>query len=280
MIMVGRQVSAVIINQAVLQIEEDIEAKHQDKIYFVIITPARTFVFMLFKRLITVGVFFVGISAVQAQKKFNSFSGETIFSMANVSINGKQEASRLRFSPVFNLQFLTNYNTQKHFGWFYGIGIRNIGFIYEKPNTDSVYKHRTYNLGIPVGIKLGNVSKTFFYFGYEFEIPFHYKQKLFVNEEKESKVSVWMSNRVPSIMHAGFAGVNFKSGFTIKFKYYFNNFLNSSFTETVNNVRQSPFNQMKVNVFYVSIEWNSFKPTARRSSKKQTGAERFSSIAF
>ena len=50
------------------------------------------------------------------------------------------------------------------------------------------YKFRTYNLGIPIGeLKSVILDDKFLFLGYELEIPIHYKQKTFINEDKEDK---------------------------------------------------------------------------------------------
>ena len=98
------------------------------------------------------------ISAQSQTKIYNSSSGEMIFSFATIKKGGNEIGSNLRWSPVFNLQSLVNYDLTPRFGFFHGLAIRNVGFIYNVPGTDTMMKYRTYNLGIPVGIKLGNLQ--------------------------------------------------------------------------------------------------------------------------
>lgn len=183
-----------------------------------------------------------------------------IFSFADISINGNNTESNLRWSPVFNFQTLGNVDFSKHTGVFYGVGIRNVGFIYDVPNTNRMMKHRTYNVGIPVGFKIGRLAKTFLYAGYEFEIPFHYKEKSFIDNDKVSKVSGWFSKRYSTVMHATFVGINFPRGFNVKFKYYHTNFFNKHYTETdVAGNLVKPFALFNANVFYIAIDRNVFK---------------------
>lgn len=215
------------------------------------------------KYLIRIGILCLIISASNAgmaqTKKYFSTSTEMIFSFANISKGGNTIESNLRWSPVFNIQGLTNYDFGKRFGVFHGLAMRNVGFIYEIPGTDTLKKYRTYNVGVPVGFKLGNLQGLFVYGGYEFELPFHYKEKTFVNEDKKEKLSVWFSSRTNWYTQSVFAGINFKSGFNIKFKYYIDPFFNQDYTQTINGQRQKPFSNFDVHVFYLSIDFNVFK---------------------
>ena len=203
-----------------------------------------------------------------------SVAGEINFSGAKIiTESGEEGGNILRFAPWFNIQFINNWDKKNH-GLFAGFTIRNIGFIYE--NGNEKWKARTYNAGIPIGFKWGDMDGTFLYFGYEFEMPFNYKEKYFNNESKDRKFNVWFSDRVNQFTHAGFVGFNFKGGFNIKAKYYFTEFFNpdfdnSSITETkdirypgnglANNDPNyvAPREYLTVNVFYVALSWNMFR---------------------
>ena len=210
------------------------------------------------------------ITASAQTKSYFSHSGEMIFSFAKVKYNGKEESSNLRWSPVFNAQLLHNYDLTQHFGVFYGLNIKNVGFIFDIPNSDTMMKFRTYNLGVPVGIKLGNVNGTFLYGGYEIEFPFHYKEKLFVDDDKKDVNSYWFSNRVNTMMQGPFVGINFKGGLNLKFKYYNTAFFNKNYSETVNGAEVKPYQNLEANVFYFSIDFNVFKDV-KAPKRKFTG---------
>jgi hypothetical protein len=195
-------------------------------------------------------------------KSYPSSSGEMIFSFAKISKGGVDVASNLRWSPVFNWQVFSNHDFTQHFGVFYGIAIRNVGFVYDVPQSDTLKKHRTYNIGIPIGIKLGNLDKgNFLYGGYEFEMPFHYKEKTFVNKDKkDDKISVYFPNQVNWYTQSVFVGVNFKGGLNVKFKYYLNEFFNANYTETdASGNKVKPFSDFNAHVFYFALQFNPFK---------------------
>jgi hypothetical protein len=206
---------------------------------------------------------FVSTTIVQAQdtRFYGSSSGEMIFSFAAIDYEGNDQGSILRWAPVFNIQGLVNLDFANTFGLFTGLGIRNVGFIHDVPNTSIRMKYRTYNLGIPVGLKIGKLDFMFLFAGYEIEFPFHYKEKKFENEVKD-KFGVWFSDRVEPVQHSFLAGIQFPLGMTIKFKYYLTNFHNMDFIAYDNDTGEStkPYENLKANVIYLSIAWNMFTP--------------------
>jgi hypothetical protein len=184
-----------------------------------------------------------------AQKRiYHSNGGEIIFSGADVGFNGTNVSTNLRFTIFFHTQQHANFDLNDHIGFFTGFGIRNVGFIVEDlyqnvgfSNIDSNHpnwnkntkvKRRSYSLGFPLAVKIGDFNKHFFFFaGGEYEWMFHYKQKLFLDGNK-TKFTEWTSDRVNPWIPSLFAGVQFPQGFRLKFKYYMDDFLNTSFTGT------------------------------------------------
>ena len=132
-------------------------------------------------------------------KTYWSTGFEMLFSFADIEQDGISKSSIIRWAPVFNVQTFFNYDATKNFGLFTGIGVRNVGFIYDQDDATRK-KYRTYNMGIPVGIKAGNFEKAFVFAGYEIEFPFNYKEKTFVNDVK-SKYTEWFTDRVPTVYH-------------------------------------------------------------------------------
>ncbi len=198
--------------------------------------------------------------AQDAKKVYTTTSGELIFSWAGISQNGTETGSVMRFSPVVNIQNWVNIDKSENFGLFTGLSVRNIGFIYDDPDNANVrFKARTYNLGIPIGVKIGNLSDKFLFFGYELEVPITYKEKRFVDEDKVSKSNVWFSDKVTTFNHSLMAGVQLTNGATLKFKYYLSNFFNKDYVPT--NEDSIPYNQMDVNVFYFSLNFGLLKNT-------------------
>lgn len=194
-------------------------------------------------------------------ESYVSSGGELIFSFANVDYLGSNDGSKLRFSPVFNIQSYFNFDPSNYFGYFAGFALRNVGFVYEFPDSDIRKKYRNYQVGLPVGIKLGRMNRTFLYFGYEPEFPFHYKEKTFRNNNKIDKFSTWFSRRTPRIYHAVFAGVQLPYSSNLKFKYYLSGFFNRDFQTIENGNTVFPYQDLQAHVFYISLSFRVLKNT-------------------
>jgi len=216
------------------------------------------------KRFLLIAVCIAGIVAAansQTSKVYYSVGGEMIFSWADMSDQGQEANSLMRWAPVFNMQAFVNSDLNQHVGIFSGLAIRNVGYIYDDyqdPLTQIVNKKkfRTYNLALPVGIKIGNLSKMFFYGGYEIEFPFVYKEKTFDDGDKIDKITGWFSNRTESFQHGVLAGIQFPEGINLKFKYYFSEFHNQDFTDSAGN---KPYGGLESHVFYFSLSYAMFQ---------------------
>ena len=206
------------------------------------------------------------------KKAYWTSSGEWIFStpildIKSVDANGNETSSDqgavIRFSPFFNAQGMLNYDLSAHFGLFTGLSIRNQGFIWKSP-IDSInvhYKYRTYNLGIPVGFKVGNMNRGLLFVGYEFELPFNYKEKEFINDDKD-KFNVWFSDRTEPFFQSVFFGYQGPKSVTLTVRYYLTNFHNQDYeeTQTINgtNVKVKPYDGFNVNILAVSLGYALF----------------------
>ena len=213
--------------------------------------------------LVTVLFLAIGLQAQESQPVktgYWSFASEMIFSFAQIDNAGNEEGNVMRWSPVINLQSMYNYDMSKSFGLFSGVALRNVGFIYEDPYdpNNTKFKYRTYNLGVPVGFKIGKMGDVLFFGGYEIELPITYKEKRFVNEDKVDKDLIWFSDKVEPFQQSVLAGVQLPYGATIKFKYYFTNFHNRDYVAMVDGNPTKPYD-FKSNVFYFSICYDLFK---------------------
>lgn len=214
------------------------------------------------KRITIILLFLVALNATaqdENEKKYFSFSTEMIFSWATIDNQGNSSGNIMRWAPVFNPQAMFNYDVSEVFGLFTGMAVRNVGFIYEDPYDidNAKYKYRTYNFGIPIGVKIGKMNKVFFFAGYEIEFPFVYKEKKFVNESRENKDVIWFSDKVETFQQSVMVGVQLPYGATLKFKYYLTNFHNRNYVAMVDGMETKPYD-FDTNVFYVSIAWNVF----------------------
>lgn len=217
---------------------------------------------------------------IEFDKFYTSVGGEYIFSFANT--NQDIETTDLRFSGWLHLQFNWHYNFSKKYGAYIGLGSRNIGYTstpesnnnylknftvyddnlkeyqlnntFDKGDKITTIKRRVYTLSIPVGLKIGNLEKDrFIFFGGEIEIPFHYKNKAWVNDSKEEINSWWFSNQTNPYLLSSFIGVQFPGGANLKFKWYFTDLMNNDYTVQVNNHEIKPYNNFKSQMFYISF---------------------------
>jgi hypothetical protein len=159
----------------------------------------------------------------------------------------------LRFTLVVNFGFTFNFNLSRHLGVYTGIDLKNIGFI-EKFQDANTIKRRTYNIGAPLGIKIGNMAKkrAYIFLGGGMDIPVNYKEKTFVIRNQKNKNNYWLSDRTPAFMPYLFAGFAINRGATFKVQYYPNNFLNPDFVSG----GAKPYAGMDVHLILLSLGVN------------------------
>ncbi|MCB0807442.1 MAG: hypothetical protein KDC05_16740 [Bacteroidales bacterium] len=210
-----------------------------------------------------IALFTLSVLSFAQVKPYWSSASEMIFSLATIDDNGNESSAVLRWSPVFNYQGMGNFDFSENFGFFAGIAVRNVGYIYDDykflEGTDVISvkkKFVTYRAGIPLGVKIGDLNGFFVYGGYEVEYPFFYKEKTF-RDEKKDKFSVWFSDRVEPFQHGFLVGFQFPYGGNLKFKYYLSEFHNKSYTESSG---FKPYEGLSANVFYFSLNFNLFTP--------------------
>lgn len=170
-----------------------------------------------------------------------------ILSMSSVKKDGASVKSIPRFTFFFNVGSNANLDLSRRFGVFLGANLSNIGMI---TKTDSVkLKQRVYTIGVPVGIKIGNVKEGMVYTGFEANFPINYKEKRFVNGDKEGKFNEWFSNRTNQFIPAVFLGYEGPKGFNLKVQYFISDFINASFSK--NNVQ--PYAGIQSKIFFISF---------------------------
>jgi len=189
----------------------------------------------------------------QNDKFYTENGGEFIFSFADVERNGNSINTPVRFTMFLHLTKHYHFNFASFSGIYSGLSLRNIGFITEAEGIKT--KRRTYSVGIPLALKLGSMENDIYVFGGgSYELFFHYKQKQFVDGVK-SKHREWFSQRTPRFAPSLFAGVRLPKGFTLKFQYYPENFLNTDFTGTDFGVPVDYSEYEKTNMFYIGLSF-------------------------
>lgn len=198
---------------------------------------------------------FSTLAAYTQQVRVSGSYDGLILSLSRLSENGSTVESKLRFTCWLHLGTHVHLEFNKNAGIFTGLGIKNVGLI--STNTSGLIeikrKHRSYNLYLPLGLKFGDFDKRIaFFFGGTIELPFHYKEKYFEDDDKKYKFTEWFSQRTPLFMYAAFAGFEFPAGIYIKFHYYFNDFLNKDFEKDGTKI----YKDLNSKVFYISMGMN------------------------
>lgn len=175
---------------------------------------------------------------------------------AILSFAGRPEAPAAtrwipRFSLFFNVGSTLNKDWGPHAGMFTGLALKNIGLIRK---TDSArFKDRVYALGVPLGLKFGQLSEhKFFIVGAEADLAVNFKEKKFQEGQSKTKFNEWFSRRTPLGMPSVFVGME-QHHFDIKFQYYLTNFFRPQFSEMQSGGTQQPYQGLSANVCYLTV---------------------------
>jgi len=164
-------------------------------------------------------------------KEWRQMSGtELIFSGGSLETQEQMPQTKniVRFTLFFHLQSQWHYDFNRNVGFYLGAALRNVGFIHEwdMGNYDLKLKHRSYALGAPIALKLGNLKEGYYAaIGIEPELMFAYKRKVLVDNKRVRRDTEWFSDRVNIFNPSAFAEFRFKGGTYVRAKYYLNNFL-------------------------------------------------------
>jgi hypothetical protein len=192
-----------------------------------------------------------------AQSSFYTTSGgEMLFQMSNVDQGGSIETN-MRWTLFLHLGTYLHMDFNDNVGAFTGLALRNVGFITNEGTEKKI--RRTYNLGIPLAIKVGLFDKQIYVFGGgEYEWLFHYKEKYWPNSNgkrdgEKVKYTEWFTNRTNRLMPSLFFGVALPKGFNVKFKYYMKNYMNQDYIDSNGDLIYS---DLDVKLYYISLGWN------------------------
>jgi hypothetical protein len=219
-----------------------------------------------------------------SQEVYSVSSWESLFQWADVEATPQQAqgatniTQRLRYTIVLNIGQYWHVDFNNTIGLYSGAAIRNVGFIYD---TDIPTKtiRRSYNLGVPLALKLGLFDKHMYIFGGgEYELLFHYKGKRWDSNERSGtkyKDTEWFSGKTKRFVPSVFGGIQFPRGFNIKYKYYLDHFLNTSYVGQdlgQQDVRFSDYTAIQMH--YISIcwqfrtdQWKKYVPTDKMAYK-------------
>ncbi len=248
------------------------------------------------KLLLTLLLFCCFATVSNAQKIYNTTSGEFVFGFSNAAYNAASETDLpnnnsngsitgpMRFTFWFHFGTYWHYDFNNNIGVYTGVSNRNIGFITNEASslnssgvaetTEKVkWKRRVYSLGAPIVLKVGSFNDDFYFFtGAQMEWLYHYKEKEFKPGGKR-KFSEWFSSRVNTFLPSVFVGVALPHGMSIKFTYTLNDMMNKDYSFIDgNNKTIFPYKNMDSRMFYFSIfqmvRWD--KSTTTKEIQKHT----------
>lgn len=163
----------------------------------------------------------------------SSGADASLFSTSVFSRPGRsnQRLTTPRYTSVLHLGVHLNYDISDSWGLFSGLGVKNIGFIDKYFGGDSTVIRRAYTLGVPLGIKWGQLNRgSYLFLGGGLDMPFHYKEKGFVKRGDKDKTREWFSERTATFLPHLFLGFRHRSGLKAKLQYYPGNFMNPDYT--------------------------------------------------
>ena len=203
-------------------------------------------------------------------------SWEYIFNVSDVEadIDGVTNSinTNMRFTAFLNFAQDWHFDFSNNAGLYTGFAFRNIGIIIDDHRYNDMLlltyekvKRRSYTLGAPLAFKFGNFNRNMYLFaGGEIELLFHYKEKYWLNNTKY-KSKEWFSNKTERWAPSVFAGLQFPGGGFIKFKYYFNDFLDHSYAGPVYDFTSLK----KSSMWYISVGWRLKTRNADKMMKKE-----------
>ena len=206
------------------------------------------------------GLLFVSILETDGQDVFSVSSGELLFQFSETEINNVDVKDQPRFTMFLHLGQYWHMNLGNNIGFYSGIALRNVGFIYDEDSPIQKTIRRSYTLGVPLALKLGSFKNHFYLFGGgEYELLFHYKGKRWLSNDREGpkiKDTEWFSDKTNRFVPSAFVGIQFPGGIRVAFKYYLSDFLNRDYVGRdlgVNNVSFSDYTRQEL--FYLSVSW-------------------------
>ncbi len=229
------------------------------------------------KNILIVVFLFLPFIAINAQTSiYTAFSQEYIFNSSTVKADMgsgiKDINSNMRFTAFLNYGLNLHLDVSGVFGFYSGLAIRNIGIIIDDSGyndmtieKDNKLKRRSYTLGAPLAFKLGKLSNDLYLFaGGEIEMLFHYKEKYWIDGTK-FKSKDWFSKKTERWNPSVFVGVQLPGGFNVKYKYYFNDFLNHGYKDSMYDFTSLAQSSM----WYISVGWQIRIKTVKKEFRKE-----------
>lgn len=145
-----------------------------------------------------------------------------------------------------------------------GILLKNDGVIFDEDGDR--FKFRVISIGPEIGFitNLGD-SKIVLSGDYGFDFALHYKEKVFPNGERSDKIKrnrEWFSQRPNRLNHYVRVGIGAEDGLFMFGQFYFREFLNTGFQETIDGVSSQPYDGLVIQRFHLGISFKFSKDTS------------------
>ncbi len=237
------------------------------------------------KKIIIIALFLAPIllsQNVKSQDVYAVSSWENLFQWADVPSTPQTSQNineRLRYTLFLNVGQYLHVDFSDNIGLYSGLAIRNVGFIYDTDEPTKTIR-RSYNLGIPLSLKLGVFDKHLYVFGgAEYELLFHYKGKRWDSNDRNGtkyKDSEWFSAKTNRFVPSWFVGVQLPGGLNVKYKQYIGDFINPDFTGTdLGNSSVSFADYGSIKMHYIAVcfqfrtdQWRSAVPGADKVASR------------
>ena len=215
--------------------------------------------------IIALFVLILGGQTARSQDVYPVSSFEHLYQFVEVEREGFNTTNKMRYTIVFNFAQYWHMDFNNNIGLYSGLGIRNVGFIYDRTDAATGQNprktiRRSYTIGVPLALKIGVFDKHLYVSGgAEYELLYVYKGKAWDSHSRSGtkyKEVEWFSGKTKRFVPSVFAGVQFPGGFNLKGKYYLDHFLNTSYVGPDLGEQNVSFaDYKKINMFYVSLSW-------------------------
>ncbi len=155
----------------------------------------------------------------------------------------------MRFTGFPNVEVHYNFIRTNNVTAYTGLNVVNMGVSLK----DSVkHTYRYLGIGIPLAVRFHDSERKFnVELGGGVDIPFHFKEKHYYDEDKE-KDSKFYSEQLNPIQPYVFAAIGFQF-MQIRFRYFTGEFFNKDYTVSINSVEVKPYAGIKCQPFEIAL---------------------------
>lgn len=192
-----------------------------------------------------------------------SLKAQIAFQFADVSRDGASLNNVPRISWMIPLMYEIT-EVSETFSFNGGILLKNDGVIFDEDGDR--FKFRVISIGPEIGFITNLGDSTIVLSGdYGFDFALHYKEKVFPNGERSDKIKrnrEWFSERPNRLNHYVRVGIGAEDGLFMFGQFYFREFLNTGFQETIDGVSSRPYDGLVIQRFHLGISFKFSKETS------------------